>query len=209
MNNGKNISLGCAVLSTYSTSVHAILKIFSYFKHLICCELGLSRPFSACCSALTFAIFNIFFMRAKKQMIWPDTSRVIAVVEHLQSIWNVPTTQEPRSSIAKNCAVFTSCNCAVPTLVFAPIPKPALFRFKHHKPESFWKRNVEFMRCQQWIAMKRYLLLFDLALLCGGASLFLHKSVRLICATLSDVIASREQLAYMVQQCECKVNSSI
>lgn len=113
----------------------------------------------------------IFRRGSKPQMIRVDATRVVASVANVHSIRNLTKVKHPTESVGVNHLAATR-QFSIPEIVGAGFPEPA----------TIFGRNlcvaVEFFSQRFWMALSNHPF---------GGSLFLHKSVQLIFATLRAV----------------------
>lgn len=121
---------------------------------------------------------------SKPQVIRIDTSRIVSIwtiVTNKNPLRNRSVVQNPRSSIAQYGTVSKPFAYEpVSSMVFTTGPQPAQSGFIYFRPKSIWKVWGQSLRNKVF-----------------GSNLDLHKSVRLICATLSAAQTARGQFHFI------------
>lgn len=156
----------------------------SYFQNLFICKFAVIvlSPLPVIKFPLFNSIKHIFQMRSKKQMIWPYARFIVAFMKNIYTIWNFSIMQYPRYSMSGSC-FFSKPERTISSSCSTTNPKPTPFPLCHNK--HFGKKGffVEIQRLL-WI-------------LWNWSNVFLHKSARLICATLPATSIAREHFYFL------------
>lgn len=79
-----------------------------YFFYIIFCEFspGISFPYVRCLSILFDLIVNIILIRPKKKMFWVNTAGIIASMQTVQLVRNIPIVEYPRNAMCTSGSRF-------------------------------------------------------------------------------------------------------
>jgi len=81
-------------------------------------------------------------LRAKKKMVWPDTRRIVAVMQNLYAFWNWTMVQFPREAMGAHALVWALRHTELPVseigFVFCN-PKPTRVCFLDLTPEPLFE----------------------------------------------------------------------
>lgn len=114
---------------------HAISYLESDGDYVSFTENGVG-PFLA-----TFrpSILRVIFPRSQKQVIWPNTRRIVATVQNLHSIWDWAVRQYPRGTMRTDISrrPIVLVNSSIAIFVAQSSPFPAAVALADRFPESF------------------------------------------------------------------------
>lgn len=137
-------------------------------------------------------VLSVIGPSTEKEMRRINASRVIAFVKHTEAIWNWAVYQLPRKAVCKMICQFKS-KLTIPTSVWASNPRPTIVESSllDVTPETINRISpIENSRRLAALGVeKRWMI----------GILLLHRSVRLICATLRAVSAAPEHSVIVSQ----------
>lgn len=119
----------------------------AYLHDVLVAKFGPWVQLSMSLAVLLIAILHVIFMSSQKEMIWPDTLRIIAGVQDHQSVWYGAVVQFPRKTMSMNRLYSNGVARLVPndyahlaSLVpgsarQSACPFPAVFRLQYIMPE--------------------------------------------------------------------------
>lgn len=200
MDDRKYVSLASVVFFTKLFSWHPGSVVASQTYNLTLCQFVRPRFFSTLLSAFRNHIRYVLFLSSKKEVLRVYARRIVALMENLHTGRYFTITKNPRSPIGENRLSFACRYGPVTAAILAPCPLPAISRPVHLIREPSRERDRESIHSKNGIRVNRNLLVFYLAKLRLAVTFFLHNSVCLICATLSDAQTSRGQFGYSLNR---------
>lgn len=137
---------------------------------------------------LLSAIFRIVFVGSEKQMRGITTRRIVAMMTDDQSLWNRTIEKLPTKSVRPNVSALQA-KTPISTTNHASLPRPAIIRrlLVNFRPKAFFNYFRSLAPFGIGFTTNRS----DSTLILVGDTFFLHKSVLLICATLSATQGAR------------------
>lgn len=201
MNNGEHIRWACSVFYGKLAPIHARREIIPDCQNNRIGKFACAPKFSEWNPFFSHHVAHIVSLGAKKQVLRINARRVVARVAYIRGFrWNCPATQNPCRSVRQHGFVMMRTNATVTAGVLATSPLPASVAFFNFRPESLRKGYRESVFGKQRVRVKGKFLFLNLAELCRSGKFFSHKSVVLICATLSAIHGAR---AFLLSKVHC------
>lgn len=147
--NTSHDSGNCSSMNAVLVSKRALARIWwksytlSYLHNLCARQFRRTGCFSMYEACLLLCIACVFLFGSKKEMIWSNTRRIVAAVQHTQVVRDRTVMQLPRKPVSLDVLVVDT-QLSVPKRGADADPVPTLLGLVHVLPESsFWCRPAE------------------------------------------------------------------
>src|ERR1035437_3736021 len=116
----------------------------SYFQNLLWCKFTVRYlfPFSMVHSTFFVPILNIVKISSQKQVVRPYATRIIALIQYVQSLRNRPNIKIVALPMNSRLSSFIIDTQTIPLFISRSGPIPARFRFINPRPEFINKNFI-------------------------------------------------------------------